>query len=315
MEQPKRALSASSIKSLETCSWLYYCQYEKKLPQKTNEGALRGTSVHTVFEVLLNPRHKHHYDAIMSHGSIEGSPAIKRLVIKNLRKDKILTTTNYDMMDAMIMVGLRTDFFGHDKHLGKSGRLGPPEYRFEIVSETPKYRIRGYIDKIIFYDDGTLKIIDYKSSKQKFSGDDLTANVQAMAYSLAGYKLLNAKDVTAEFIFVRFPRQPRQTVHLTQQELKGFEHYLAHVYSIVTNFNEKHAKSNMAAFNDKNRWLCKAGKWECPYLKSFSYYALMNPDGTIARTSFENNMEAQPGQKLEILQYDGCPPWKRKAEL
>jgi hypothetical protein len=307
MEHAK-ALSASSIKSLETCSWLYWCQYANKIPQRSNEGAMRGTCVHLIFELLIQDKHRKHYDAIMQAGNIKGSPAICRLVIKLLRKDRILTTTNYDMVNDMILVGLRTDFFGLE---GKEqGFLGEPEYRFEIISDDPKYRIRGYIDKIVFYKKGRIKIVDYKSSKQKFRGDELDANVQSMAYSLAGYKVLGATDVTTEFIFLRFPRQPIQAVHLTQEQLKGFEHYLAYIYELINDFDLKDAQSNMAAFSDKNSWLCKAGKWECPYFKGFSYYALVNKDGTIARTSMKNDLDAQPGQELKVLKYAGCPAHK-----
>lgn len=308
----KKALSASSIKTLENCSWLYWCQYEQKIPQRTNEGALRGTCVHTVFELLLNPKHRHHYDNIIKAGSIKGSPAICRLVIKHLRRDKILTTTNYDLMDDMILVGLRNDFFGQG---GEGGTLGQPEYRFEIINEEPKYRIRGYIDKMVFYKSGKMKIIDYKSSKQKFTSDELSTNIQSMAYTLVGYKVFNAVDVTTEFIFVRFPSKPIQMVHPTRSQLSGFEHYLAYIYELINKFDIKMAQTNMAAFNDKNKWLCKAGKtWRCPYLDAFDYYALMNADGTIARTSLKNDLEAKvEGQETKRLTYAGCPAWKRSG--
>jgi hypothetical protein len=311
--ETKKSLSASSIKSLETCSWLYWCQYQNKIPQRSNEGAMRGTCVHTVFEVLLLPRHRHHYEAIIKSNSIDGSPAIRRLVIKYLKRDGILTTQNYDLVDDMILVGLKTDFFG--KGGDGSGKLSKAEFRFEIVNTDPEYKIRGYIDKIITYGNGLVKIVDYKSSKSKFSGDDLDANVQSMAYSLAGYKLLGAQDVTTEFIFLRYPRQPIQSVHLTKKQLEGFEHYLAYIYALINKFDIKKAQANMAAFNNKNRWLCKAGSWECPYLKPFTYYALKNADGSIARTSLKNDMEAQPEQKLEALRYTGCPAHKSRSKV
>ena len=51
-------LSASRIKVAQTCSWQYWTRYILKLPDKSNDGAKRGTICHLVFECLGNPRHK-----------------------------------------------------------------------------------------------------------------------------------------------------------------------------------------------------------------------------------------------------------------
>ena len=56
-----KTLSASKIKTLQSCSWLYWCKYHLKLPEESNSGASRGTICHLIFECLGNPRHKHHY--------------------------------------------------------------------------------------------------------------------------------------------------------------------------------------------------------------------------------------------------------------
>ena len=83
MEKPKkdvreRVLSASRLKTLETCSWSYWCNYHLKLPQKQNEGALRGTVCHLVFEMLVKKKHKKHYTLITKAGGAKsqccGSP-------------------------------------------------------------------------------------------------------------------------------------------------------------------------------------------------------------------------------------------------
>lgn len=305
MKQPK-TLSASSIKSLENCSWLYYNTYENKVPQKQNEGAARGTIVHSILELLLKPKHKKHFDLICSSGNIDGSEVIRRLVIKLLNKENILNPDNYNLCSDMILVALKTDFFG------ENGVLGKPEFYFELENTEPVYKIRGYIDKLIFYDNNTsLKIVDYKTSKNKFSEDELNANVQAMVYSLVGYKMFNVKKVSAEFIFLRYSNKPIQQVAVTEIQLRGFEAYLAYLYEVVNNFDESIAYSNMAADSPKNRWLCKAGKWECPYLKAFEYYVILDEDGSIARSSLKKE-DLIPGerQRIEKRFYEGCPKWK-----
>ena len=85
-EIKEKLLSASRLKTLETCTWSYWCNYHLKLPQKQNEGAQRGTVCHLVFEMLVKKKHRKHYDRIVKANSIDGSPAIVRLVMKHLRQ-------------------------------------------------------------------------------------------------------------------------------------------------------------------------------------------------------------------------------------
>jgi len=202
----------------------------------------------------------------------------------------------------MILVGLNLDFFG------EGGTVGEPEFRFELSNESPEYKIRGYIDKTITYPDGHVKIVDYKSSKAKFSGDDLEANVQAMVYSLVGYKILKAKKASAEFIFLRFPKQPLQQLVFTESQLKGLEHYLSYMYELTNSLTAETAKNNLAINCEKKKWLCKAGKWECPYLRPFKYHALLDAEGNVARTALKKeDLKPEPGQTFTILEAAGCP--------
>lgn len=308
MEKQDITLSASRIKTLETCSWTYWANYHLKLPQKNNSGAMRGTICHLVFELLLSPKHKKHFKSIMKSGNIEASPAITRLVDKHVKKDK-LNEEDREMIGNMILVGLNQDFFG------EKGKLGAAEQEFLIQSENPKYKVRGFIDKNVYYKDSdTVKIVDYKSSKAKFKGDELTANVQAMTYSLASFKNLfpKAKKVIAEFIFLRFPKQPIQQIEIPKEQLAGFEHYLGYVYEKANNFTEKDAKSNYAADNEGSKWLCKAGKtWRCPYLDPFEYFVLLDETGKILSSSFKDDLKAKDKQKIEKRAYSGCPGHSR----
>ena len=63
----KVRLSASRLKTLQSCTWLYYCKYILKLPDTTNSGALRGTHIHLILEILQNPRHKKHFNYLTIH--------------------------------------------------------------------------------------------------------------------------------------------------------------------------------------------------------------------------------------------------------
>ena len=296
-----KVLSASRIKTLETCSWVYWNNYHTKVPQSQNDGALRGTICHTVFELLLNKRHLENYNRIIKKNAIDGDKGVDALVKKLAKKVK-LDDSNYKLLNDMILVGLKHDFFG------EHGDIVKPEYSFNIESQEPKYHIRGFIDKPI-KTKKEMHIIDYKSSKYKFRGDDLEANIQAMMYSLASKKLWPKLKPIVKFLFLRFPKQPIQELTFTDEQITGFEHYLEHINDYVNKFDENSAKANFAIGNEKNKWMCKIGGWKCPYKDPYEYYVKLNDKGEVVETSLENNFKDIKGFKVETRKYEGCPKW------
>ena len=229
-KQSLKTLSASRIKTLETCSWVYWNNYHTKVPQRSNDGSDRGTICHTIFELLLNKRHLKNYKRIIKKNAIDGDKGVDKLVKKLSAKVK-LDESNYKLLNDMILVGLKNDFFG------EGGEIVKPEYDFDIANEEPKYHIKGFIDKPIKIKK-EMHIIDYKSSKYKFRGDDLEANIQAMMYSLASKKLWPKLKPIVKFLFLRFPKQPIQELVFTDEQIKGFEHYLEHINDYINKFNE-----------------------------------------------------------------------------
>jgi hypothetical protein len=295
-----KILSASRIKTLETCSWVYWNNYHIKAPQTQNDGSLRGTICHIIFELLLNPKHKNHYNKILKANSITGSKAITKLV-KKLKSKVKLDESNFEILDQMIMVGLKHDFFGE-----KDGKIVSPEYAFEIKNDNPKYHIKGFIDKPI-KSKNKMVIIDYKSSKAKFRGDDLEANIQAMMYSLASKKLWPKLKPIIRFLFLRFPKQPIQELEFTEDQIKGFEHYLEHINDYINNFDENSAKVNFAIDNDKSKWMCGVGNWKCPYKDPYDYYVKLNNKNEIVESNFDGNFKNIEGFIIEKRKYQGCP--------
>jgi len=126
LTKEKTKLSASRMKSLEDCSYKYYCNYLLKIPQKQNDGACRGLVCHTIFELLLGKKHKSHFDIIMERGLTEGSPAVARLTKTLLQKSDCYNEENYQMCLDMIYVGLNSDFHG------EGGVVDKPEIFFSI---------------------------------------------------------------------------------------------------------------------------------------------------------------------------------------
>lgn len=318
MEKKDIILSASRIKTLETCSWTYWCNYHLKIPDKQNEGAARGTVCHLIFELLLKKKHKKHLEKIVKKNTIKASKAVDKLVIKSLHKTGFFSLDNYKMVDEMILVGLNNDFLLSETELHGKVKIGEAEQEFLIDNENPKYKIKGFIDKNGFYPDASLfKIVDYKSSKAKFKDDELTANIQAMTYTLASKKAKNfsklkdkIKKIIVEFIFLRFPKQPVQQVEISEEQLAGFEQYLGYIYEITSNFSEEHAKLNFAKDSENKKWLCKAGKtWVCPLMKPFSFFKVFNENGIFQKSYFEDSLPKNLPEnwKAERTEYAGCP--------
>lgn len=301
-----KVLSASRIKTLETCSWVYWNNYHTKVPQSQNDGALRGTICHTIFELLLNKRHLKNYKKIIKKNAIDGDKGIDKLVKKLSSKAK-LDESNYKLLNDMILVGLKNDFFG------EGGKIVKPEYDFDIVNDSPKYHIKGFIDKPIKIKK-EMHIIDYKSSKYKFRGDDLEANIQAMMYSLASKKIWPKLKPIVKFLFLRFPKQPIQELSFDDEQIKGFEYYLEHINDYIDKFDENSAKSNFAIDNEKNKWMCQVGGWKCPYKDPYEYYVKLNNNGEIIETSLENNFKDTENYKIETRKYEGCPKFKNQKK-
>ena len=324
-------LSASRVKTLDSCSWLYWCNYHLKMPQTTNSGALRGTICHLILELLLKPRHRKHYDVILKEGHINASVPVNKVVRKFLDEHEMLEPEeggqllmdepHYELCSNMIIVALKHDFFG------EGGNYPRPEYEFRIENEDPKYNVRGFIDKTIAYpDQSKLKIIDYKTSKSKFQGKDLDTNIQAMIYSLVATKLWPELKPVVSFMFLKFPRQPFQELEFNEYALKGLEKHLESINKEIDAFSEEKATSNFAA--DKGRpakgfggslmcgfarhpgQLKKNGQpmWHCPYKFAYDYYASIEEEtGKVIKTSFENDLEEKDGHQIKKLKYDGCP--------
>jgi len=288
------------------------------LPEDGNSGQKRGTACHSIFEFLLKPSHRKHYDSILEAGSIYGSPAVLRLVKYYLKRDGLTEfdnkgENNLKLMDEMIVLGLKTDFFCEGKQLEK-GEL-------EITIDDPSYKLLGFIDKIAKESNRKYFSYDYKSSSKV--GDH---SLQALTYALWVKRVLNA-DSIVRFIYLRFPENPISDYSFTDEELNGFEEYLKSLYSYLDNLTEEDGKRDMAyekGFPTKEkgfagRLLCGYGRfpgeknkkgqeyWVCGAKWPMYYYVRLDPDGKILESSREPLDKKLETDTVEVRYYEGCP--------
>lgn len=328
MKKHESALSASRIKTLQQCSWKYWCNYKLKLPDKSNDGASRGWICHLIFELLGDLRHKKHYNHIINSGSIFSSKAIERLTLYYAKKLSVDDDDNLELIDKMTLNGLHCDFFGEDLDIPDEA-ISEKDFDIEIEGEDVSYRIKGFIDKLFLYKKNKYALIrDFKSSKQVFKGKEVTDNLQNLMYSLAVRHLYpEYKNRESEFLFLKFDltrdlfNQPGSGVlrmsPVDESELTGLEYELTEIQSYIDSFDEEKAHSNFAGAQNypsdgtfggplacgKDGFKMRKGQpvldnegnpipaFICSYRKPFSYYALKNKSGKIIKTAFVEDKE------------------------
>ncbi len=317
-------LSASRIKTLTSCSWLYHVQYVLGLRSPGNFGSIRGTICHLVFESLLNPRHKKYYNHIIKSKKVFNSPVLSRYITLLCAKHGLEDSHdnkgqhNLEMIEEMIVVGVSTDFFCKGWKLEKA--------ETEIKIETPTYQLLGYIDKLA-EKDGKIKIMDYKSSAKK---DD--HSIQAMCYALWA-KRVKLMDSIAEFIYLRFPDDSISKYEFSETELNGFEKYLESLYGQITNFSVDSAVSNFAADQDYPSDGSFGGPLMCGRARTpqdlkkdgspsyfcwakfpFEYYTVLTEHGSVIKNFMDEDdaricSAGHENSSVETRQYLGCPRW------
>jgi len=315
--KPLESLSASKIKTLENCSWLYWCNYHLRLPQIKNEGSMKGSACHYVFELLILDKYKPLVDLVVRYNSITVNKALERLTKKYIKREGLPTKASiFEQIDQMILVGLKNDFYV------KGGTLVSPEFKFDIIDDD--FRIKGLMDKPFIRGD-TIIIDDYKSSKQKFKGEDEESNIQAMMYSYAATRIWPHLKPLVRFIFLQYPDNPIMEVSFTKDTLKGFEKFLKGIQKRVTTFNEKSAKSYFAAdqathdegFAKRPDELKKDGtpKWYCSYKFPYDYFEVKK-DNKIVYTVMEKSQikTLKLGEYVIKKHYDGCPRWRNAVD-
>lgn len=327
-------LSASRIKTLQTCSWQYYVNYILNLKDEGNPGSKMGSLVHVIYECLGNPRHKKHYDDLLSSQKLDGSKVIKRYIERGLKKNG-LDESYLPLVDTMLIEGINYDFFGQAD--------GEPtesfsELNFDIQKKEggKNYRIMGFIDKLFLYKEScAVKIRDFKSSKRQFEGKDIDDNIQDLMYRLAvKYLYPEYLRQKMEFVFLQFDCKEAgvvKTPDVSDEELEGFEHFLTEIQQLVDNFDERAAKSNLAydkGYPPKEdgfagRLVCgradrpdavkKDGSaaWFCGSKFAYEYWAVLEKDKVIKTFKTEKEARDFAGErKIKRMLCKGCPAFK-----
>lgn len=326
-------LSASKIECFQKCSWVYYVNYILKIRDGGNDGSKRGTCSHSVFEVLLKPKRRKYVEMILAAKDINIIPSLRRYIERQARKEGLINehdnkgNNNLDLINKMIVFGLSCDFFAD------SEKIESPEFEFEykhVENGKEVYWVTGFIDRLIkLNDSGRYRVEDYKSSSQRYVGEE--GATQSSIYALYLYRIKKAMSVV-RFIFLRDELNPYLEKEYTEEELLGFEQYLIQLTKYLDKFTMEKAMSNFAA--DKG-WPAKdagfSGQLMCGYAKYLGhvkektgqpyyacamkfarkYWGVYSAEGDYLYGSFEEP-SLQSGQIKVELEYKGCPYWNPK---
>lgn len=314
-----QVLSPSRIKTFISCSYLGYSKYFLKAPDLGNSGSSRGSTLHETLELLANKKHKKHYDLILKEKNGFASPALNRLIKRYAKNHGVDDVENMEIIRNFLYCALKNDFYfeGADEVF--------VEREFEV--KTDKYHVKGFLDLVAFYHDKKIAVIrDWKSSKAKFSKDEIDYNLQSLIYSFFIKKLYPDYQIICQFYFLKFVNNPIQEKIHTEKELDAIEDFLEYFSEYLDNFDSKTAYSNLAVSSIETRWLCggklgefnKEGKekWKCSMKYPFEYLAIFDKEGKLVKTYREHdisiiNHAKEAGYEVKFLQYQGCPAHRK----
>lgn len=245
--QPReQRISASALKALTDCSLAFYYDKILRLPSRIWGRTIIGSLLHSIFECLRNPRHRHHYDTLIGDRKTVDytrSAAVSRLVRMWIEKHTITPDLIVDLND-MLYVGLvLLDFHwegaDRDAATGKALVYGP-EHAFQIVLDDGTV-IKGFIDDMAVVG-GVMRVRDFKSARNKPTAAEVPDNVQAIIYQAYIWKTFQLPaEVT--FVYLRHPPTPRaKTRHLqvvqpaSATHLEGLSSYVCAVYKRINAF-------------------------------------------------------------------------------
>lgn len=305
-------LSASRIKSYFSCSWYYYAKYCKKIPENgSNAGAARGSVVHDILECLLRADRRPMVEEILQLND-PFIPPIKRMARMLAKKFGVWNPKDFKLIGGFLLVALKLDFY----HDGANEVLA--EYEFDIKKNG--WHIGGFVDKIAIYDD-YVKIVDYKTNQNIFKPEELEFNLQNYFYCYA-VKQATGKPVSLDFLFLKHKTRLSSPV-ISDIELEGFEEWLNHIGSILSNFSFENAVTHSPR-GTKDIWLCgkpdgsrnKDGSlsWSCAYRSPFVYFELMEGENRIESSRKREELEKikKEGQIIKERTYQGCHFWKKE---
>jgi len=212
-------ISATSLKTFQTCPMQWMYKYDYELLQAPNPAFQIGSAYHKMVEEF----HK--------GISVEN-------ILENTKKDIIKKKTN----DEIDMFGLLRLMFVKYAENPIKGNTVKTEFRFNIPLPNLKVGLYGFIDRIVEGD----RIVEYKTTSKDYIQEDVN-NIQSHIYSYVYFKIYGKiPTVTYSVVNKKKIKQPNYRLQIleikcTDKDLKTLETDCVNFYNDV---QEKKFKAN-----------------------------------------------------------------------
>jgi len=230
-------LSATRIEMFLECKYKYHCCYIDRLPKVPSPAFRLGTAVHDALELA---------GKIWMEKGMFDQPAKKRILkqyhkiaIQEGIEDMGIYKEGEDLVKSRInKFDLGKKILGLEVKFGFMGGAN--------ITTKQDVPLMGSIDKAIEYDEDTILIVDYKTSKTAPTSDKLKDNVQLSIYDLvASIKWPEYKRIILSLDMLR---SDVLYTYRTVAERAKFEEYLKDIYDAMLRFTRKEAKAQLNVF-------------------------------------------------------------------
>ena len=177
-QPPQRGLSASAIEKYETCPLQFKLSRDWRIPEESHAALQYGGAMHLAL--------RHYYDAVRFSKSATAAEVVQvfrdefaKAVIPDDYQRELYEHQGQRQLQDFIAVAER-------------GSLQVLHTEQDFTIEVAGSKVRGKIDRIDRLEDGTVRIVDYKTGKAK-TQEDADNSLQLSVYALAaqqkwGYK-------------------------------------------------------------------------------------------------------------------------------
>tara|TARA_Y100000310_G_scaffold345354_2_gene464085 strand:+ start:2152 stop:2973 length:822 start_codon:yes stop_codon:yes gene_type:complete len=252
-----KLFSASSISSHLECPRKFYHRYIERLPSEPNIHLIRGNILHSTVEKFFD-----NCNASMSLKDFQFMINNLFLACWNQKRSELaslnLPDLNYYFEESQLMASNWVNHFneeleremenGHSRD--EAIKRLTPKTEVHIVSD--ELRLQGYLDAI-HEKDGTIEILDYKTSKK----DD----IQDYLFQLGIYGLLylskfkRLPDKASIFFF----KHGQRSIQMTKELIEKSKHELTVLKEKLSQTTEK------KDYNQKVSGLCKYSTGQCDF--------------------------------------------------
>lgn len=233
-------LSSTRINSFLSCKQKYWFSYFQKLPKLSNPSFKLGLAVHESLElagkIWMEKKKFSPADTekvLAKYNEVSVREGIEDYAIhlegKELVKKRL---GNFVIGEEIIGLEIKFGFWGEDAGPSITSKYGVP--------------LMGAIDKVEKYDDETVLIIDYKTSKTAPTQSQLRNDIQLSIYDLVARKVW--PEYKRVVLSLDLLKSDVLYTYRTDPEREEFEVYLKTIYDQMLALKEEDVKATLNMF-------------------------------------------------------------------